>query len=29
MHPNTDWLSGLRHAEKIGLGTMEYELIKM
>ncbi|MDR0977289.1 MAG: DUF362 domain-containing protein [Prevotellaceae bacterium] len=29
MHPNTDWLSGLRHAEKIGLGTMEYELISM
>lgn len=29
MHPDTDWLAGLRHAEKIGLGTMEYELVKM
>ncbi len=26
---NTDWLAGLRHAEKIGLGTMDYELIKI
>ena len=24
-----DWLAGLRHAEKIGLGTMDYELIKI
>lgn len=28
VHPDTDWLAGLRHAEKIGLGTMDYELIK-
>jgi uncharacterized Fe-S center protein len=29
MHPNTDWLAGLRHAEKIGIGTLNYELIKL
>ena len=29
IHPDTDWLAGLRHAEKIGLGTMEYELVKI
>ena len=29
MHPDTDWLAGLRHAGKIGLGTMEYELVKI
>lgn len=29
IHPDTDWLAGLRHAEKIGLGTMDYELIKI
>ena len=29
MHPDTDWLSGLRHAEKIGLGKMEYDLINV
>lgn len=27
LHPDTDWLAGLTHAEKIGLGTMNYELI--
>ena len=27
MHPSTDWKSGLLHAEKIGLGSTEYELI--
>ena len=27
VHPRTDWRAGLAHAEKIGLGTMEYELI--
>lgn len=27
MHPETNWQSGLEHAEKIGLGTQEYELI--
>lgn len=29
MHPNTDWLSGLTHAEKIGLGTLNYEIIQV
>ena len=29
VHPDTDWQAGLRHAEKIGIGTMQYELIKM
>ncbi|MGD0342826.1 MAG: 4Fe-4S ferredoxin, partial [Bacteroidales bacterium] len=28
-HPNTFWLSGLEHAEKIGLGSTSYELIKV
>jgi hypothetical protein len=27
MHPDTDWQAGLKHAEKIGLGEEEYELI--
>ena len=27
IHPDTDWMTGLRHAEKIGIGTMQYELI--
>lgn len=27
VHPNTDWKACLAHAEKIGLGCMEYELI--
>jgi uncharacterized Fe-S center protein len=27
IHPNTDWKDGLRHAEKIGLGSMDYELV--
>ncbi|HIS33369.1 MAG TPA: DUF362 domain-containing protein [Candidatus Avirikenella pullistercoris] len=27
LHPDTDWLAGLKHAEKIGIGTMNYELI--
>lgn len=27
IHPDTDWKSGLEYAEKIGLGTMRYELI--
>ena len=27
MHPDTDWFAGLQHAEKIGIGTMQYELI--
>jgi len=29
VHPNTDWEEGLRHAEKIGLGSMKYELVKV
>lgn len=27
IHHNTDWKAGLLHAESIGLGSMEYELI--
>lgn len=27
VHPDTDWASGLEHAEKIGLGSRTYELI--
>lgn len=29
MHPDTRWEDGLEHAEKLGLGTREYELIKI
>ena len=29
VHPDTDWQAGLEHAEKIGLGQREYELIKI
>lgn len=29
LHPETDWKIGLEHAEKIGLGTMAYDLIKI
>lgn len=29
IHPGTDWMSCLEHAEKLGLGTREYELIKI
>ncbi len=28
-HPDTEWVSCLEHAEKIGLGTREYELIRI
>jgi uncharacterized protein len=28
-HPDTSWQSGLKHAEKIGLGTTTYELIRI
>jgi uncharacterized Fe-S center protein len=28
-HPNVHWESGLVHAEKIGLGTRKYELVKI
>ena len=27
IHPKTDWIATLSHAERIGLGSMEYELI--
>lgn len=26
-HPTTDWRTGPAHAEEIGLGTRDYELI--
>lgn len=29
LHPNTDWESGLRYSEEIGIGTREYELIRL
>ncbi|MEA5026032.1 MAG: DUF362 domain-containing protein [Erysipelotrichaceae bacterium] len=29
IHPNTNWQAGIAHAEKLGLGTHEYELIKV
>ncbi len=29
IHPDTNWQAGLEHAEKIGLGTQEYELINV
>ena len=29
MHPDTSWMSCLEHAEKLGIGTREYELIKI
>ena len=28
-HPDTNWQSALEHGEKLGLGTREYELIKI
>jgi hypothetical protein len=28
-HPDTSWLAGLEHAEKIGLGNLEYDLITL
>ena len=27
LHPDTNWEAGLVHAEKLGLGTREYELV--
>jgi len=27
LHPETDWLSGFKHAEKLRMGTIDYELI--
>lgn len=29
IHPDTNWLAGLQHAEKIGVGTLDYELISV
>lgn len=29
VHPQTNWKSGIDHAVKIGLGTKEYELVKI
>ena len=29
VHSNTNWMACIEHAEKIGLGTKEYELIKI
>ena len=29
LHPETDWMSCLEHAEKLGMGSREYELIEM
>ena len=29
VHPNTDWQSGLKYAEEIGIGTQSYELIEL
>ncbi|MBE6939882.1 MAG: DUF362 domain-containing protein [Ruminococcaceae bacterium] len=29
LHPDTDWQSCLEHGEKLGLGSREYELIKI
>lgn len=29
VHPDTEWRKGLEYAEKIGLGTQEYELINV
>ena len=29
IHPDTCWMSCLEHAEKLGIGTSEYELIKI
>ena len=28
-HPDTDWKTCVEHAEKIGLGSREYELVKI
>lgn len=29
VHPETNWMSCIEHAEKLGLGTREYELVKI
>ncbi len=29
VHPTTDWIVGLEHGEKIGLGSLEYEIVEV
>ena len=29
IHPDTNWRSCLEHGEKLGLGTRDYELVKI
>ena len=29
VHPDTHWQAALEHGEKIGLGTREYELVRL
>ena len=29
VHPDTDWRAGIAHAERLGLGTSHYQLIKI
>ncbi len=29
IYPNTDWMTGLDHAQRIGLGKKEYELVRL
>ena len=29
LHPDTNWRSCLEHGEKIGIGTRDYELVKI
>ena len=29
LYPNTDWMAGVEHAQRIGLGKMEYELVRL
>ena len=29
VHPDANWLAGLQHAEKIGIGTVNYDLIEI
>ena len=29
MHPNTEWKTGIAHAETLGLGSHEYELLEV
>lgn len=29
VHPDTNWLAGLKHAESIGIGKIDYELVRV